>query len=364
MAGRQQRECFEESTRRGDGARDIEQADVDSPRSSFRLLSFGWGGEERTGSGDGRAGASCKPTRSTSWRVIGVCRNLVVSSTAAVRGYGAVLRHSRTQSDRCWRQLVVGGHTLADSKLQCIRLVASGSCFVLAVLFRDVFSCPSDAVQMGGALARPGRALSLKASPRAAAAKKTAPMMSAGGFVPDMGRRQLMNAFLLGSVAGPLLVLPAVLISYLTPAKAGGGGSGTVAKDALGNDVKVADWIKANPAGSRKLVQGLKVSDRRFKYSGAVETAGIAVFSDQGSRFERGCKKRESRGARDIEFGDSCVCQGDATYLITKEDNTLEDFGVNAVCTHLGCVVPWNKSANKFMCPCHGSQYDKNGKVR
>jgi len=165
---------------------------------------------------------------------------------------------------------------------------------------------------MGGALARPGRALSLKASPRAAAAKKTAPMMSAGGFVPDMGRRQLMNAFLLGSVAGPLLVLPAVLISYLTPAKAGGGGSGTVAKDALGNDVKVADWIKANPAGSRKLVQGLK---------------------------------------------------GDATYLITKEDNTLEDFGVNAVCTHLGCVVPWNKSANKFMCPCHGSQYDKNGKV-
>ena len=55
--------------------------------------------------------------------------------------------------------------------------------------------------------------------------------------------------------------------------------------------------------------------------------------------------------------------QGDATYLITKDDNTLEDFGVNAVCTHLGCVVPWNKSANKFACPCHGSQYDKNGKV-
>ncbi len=58
-----------------------------------------------------------------------------------------------------------------------------------------------------------------------------------------------------------------------------------------------------------------------------------------------------------------CVWQGDATYLVTKEDGTLEPFGVNAVCTHLGCVVPWNKSANKFACPCHGSQYDKNGKV-
>jgi hypothetical protein len=114
--------------------------------------------------------------------------------------------------------------------------------------------------QMGGALARSGKAMNLKASPRAAAAKSAGPMMAAGGFVPDMGRRQLMNAFLLGSIAGPLLVLPAVLISYLTPAKAGGGGGGTVAKDALGNDVKEADWLKANGPGARKLVQGLKVS--------------------------------------------------------------------------------------------------------
>jgi hypothetical protein len=113
--------------------------------------------------------------------------------------------------------------------------------------------------QMGGALARSGKAMTLKASPRAAAVKSAGPMMAAGGFVPDMGRRQLMNAFLLGSIAGPLLVLPAVLISYLTPAKAGGGGGGTVAKDALGNDVKEADWLKANGPGARKLVQGLKV---------------------------------------------------------------------------------------------------------
>jgi cytochrome b6-f complex iron-sulfur subunit len=26
-------------------------------------------------------------------------------------------------------------------------------------------------------------------------------------------------------------------------------------------------------------------------------------------------------------------------------------------------VVPWNAAANKFMCPCHGSQYDAAGKV-
>ena len=49
--------------------------------------------------------------------------------------------------------------------------------------------------------------------------------------------------------------------------------------------------------------------------------------------------------------------------LIVKEDNTLEKYAINAVCTHLGCVVPWNKAQNKYMCPCHGSQYDPTGKV-
>ena len=36
---------------------------------------------------------------------------------------------------------------------------------------------------------------------------------------------------------------------------------------------------------------------------------------------------------------------------------------INAVCTHLGCVVPWNRAANKYICPCHGSQYNNEGKV-
>lgn len=33
--------------------------------------------------------------------------------------------------------------------------------------------------------------------------------------------------------------------------------------------------------------------------------------------------------------------QGDPTYLIVKNDGGIENYGLNAVCTHLGCVVPW-----------------------
>lgn len=39
--------------------------------------------------------------------------------------------------------------------------------------------------------------------------------------------------------------------------------------------------------------------------------------------------------------------QGDATYLVVTNDNKLESYGINAVCTHLGCVVPWNSAENK-----------------
>ena len=41
--------------------------------------------------------------------------------------------------------------------------------------------------------------------------------------------------------------------------RAGGGGAGITAKDALGNDVKASEWLKSHPAGDRNLVQGLKV---------------------------------------------------------------------------------------------------------
>ncbi len=40
------------------------------------------------------------------------------------------------------------------------------------------------------------------------------------------------------------------------------------------------------------------------------------------------------------------------------------DQGVMAlykVCTHLGCLYNWNAQEGKFICPCHGSQFQANG---
>jgi cytochrome b6-f complex iron-sulfur subunit len=40
------------------------------------------------------------------------------------------------------------------------------------------------------------------------------------------------------------------------------------------------------------------------------------------------------------------------------------DKGINAlykVCTHLGCIYPWQSASAIFACPCHGSQFQLDG---
>ena len=130
--------------------------------------------------------------------------------------------------------------------------------------------------------------------------------------VPSMGRRQFMNLLTFGTATGVALGALYPVANFFMPLRAGGGTGGTSAKDELGNAVTASGWLSNHASGDRSLVQGLK---------------------------------------------------GDPTYLIVDGDAAIGNFGINAICTHLGCVVPWNSGSNKYICPCHGSQYDANGKV-
>ncbi|GBG91442.1 hypothetical protein CBR_g52397 [Chara braunii] len=135
---------------------------------------------------------------------------------------------------------------------------------------------------------------------------------AAGGRVPDMGKRVLMNWLLAGAVSLPVAGMAGPYLYFFVPQGSGGAGGGVTAKDELGNDVIASKWVKAHSSGDRSLAQGLK---------------------------------------------------GDPTYIVVEDQGQIATFGINAVCTHLGCVVPWNKAENKFICPCHGSQYNNQGKV-
>merc|ERR1719203_922212 len=131
-------------------------------------------------------------------------------------------------------------------------------------------------------------------------------------FYIDQNRRNLMNLILVGSSAVTVGGLAVPYVLFFLPPGSGGGDGGTPAKDALGNELIEKEYLASKKPGDHSLAQGLK---------------------------------------------------GDATYLIVKDDGALETYGLNAVCTHLGCVVPWSAANNKFMCPCHESQYAPTGAV-
>lgn len=48
-------------------------------------------------------------------------------------------------------------------------------------------------------------------------------------------------------------------------------------------------------------------------------------------------------------------------YLVRTGDGGF--IAVYRKCTHLGCAVPWDQSQQKFVCPCHASEFEMEGEV-
>jgi cytochrome b6-f complex iron-sulfur subunit len=48
-------------------------------------------------------------------------------------------------------------------------------------------------------------------------------------------------------------------------------------------------------------------------------------------------------------------------FLVRFEDGGF--LALSTKCTHLACVVAWNEGEGRFSCPCHGSEFERNGTV-
>lgn len=47
-------------------------------------------------------------------------------------------------------------------------------------------------------------------------------------------------------------------------------------------------------------------------------------------------------------------------YVVRQNDELI---ALSPVCTHLGCLVNWNRNINEFQCSCHGGRYGMDGTV-
>jgi len=66
---------------------------------------------------------------------------------------------------------------------------------------------------------------------------------------------------------------------------------------------------------------------------------------------------------RDVPEGEAKFFEyaGSAAVLVRKRGGEL--VALSAVCTHLGCIVQWEKEKQDFLCPCHAGLYSPDGEV-
>jgi cytochrome b6-f complex iron-sulfur subunit len=48
-------------------------------------------------------------------------------------------------------------------------------------------------------------------------------------------------------------------------------------------------------------------------------------------------------------------------YIVVRQ--AAKVYAVNAICTHLGCIVYWDPSIKQLACPCHTAFFDLNGNI-
>ncbi len=123
---------------------------------------------------------------------------------------------------------------------------------------------------------------------------------------------------------------------------------------------------KANPAQSNADATG-KVSRRDFLDEitlGALGVAGLGgatltyQFLSPSVLFELPTTFRA--GNPDLyPLNSVTFLQGQQVYIVRTAAGF---YAVSAVCTHLGCITQWKPEANMFVCPCHGSKFQPNGK--
>jgi glycine/D-amino acid oxidase-like deaminating enzyme/nitrite reductase/ring-hydroxylating ferredoxin subunit len=65
----------------------------------------------------------------------------------------------------------------------------------------------------------------------------------------------------------------------------------------------------------------------------------------------------------DLKNGDGKIIEYRGKKTAVYKDDRGEVRAISAVCTHMGCIVGWNKTEKTWDCPCHGSRYSADGEV-
>ena len=116
-------------------------------------------------------------------------------------------------------------------------------------------------------------------------------------------------------------------------------------------------------ASSNELKQGRRRFLLRLSWTGlslflaTLLTAVLRFFWPRVSN--RPARSFQVGFPEDYQTGQVVYHRDRKLFIVRDEKGFLS---LSARCTHLGCMVVWNRDHQMFLCPCHGGKYDAEGR--
>lgn len=124
---------------------------------------------------------------------------------------------------------------------------------------------------------------------------------------------------------------------------------------------------------SKKVKENKKISRRGFfnrvwawlGIIAGIEITGVSlafIFSGGKRSEKKDLSQVKTIGRIDDISPDSVYpFRSGQLYLVRMKDGGF--LALSIKCTHLGCSIRWNEEQEKFICPCHSSEFDIKGNV-
>ena len=71
----------------------------------------------------------------------------------------------------------------------------------------------------------------------------------------------------------------------------------------------------------------------------------------------------DAKGIEEIAPGEGRVIRHHLKKVAVLRNAQGQTRAFDATCPHLGCIVEWNSTEQTWDCPCHGSRFDREGRV-
>jgi cytochrome b6-f complex iron-sulfur subunit len=125
--------------------------------------------------------------------------------------------------------------------------------------------------------------------------------------------------------------------------------------------VRRREFIKSLIKGFFVLIASVSVGLTAFYlYPAGIRQKKYTFFNlvEEGALPLMGVKRLDYRFK-----SDHAGVSGELAGVVYIVNNTKKIYALSPVCTHLGCLVTYNRHKNEFTGPCHGGRYDTEGVV-